>query len=276
MELKFRLLEPDDIEVRVGSLNAGGANLLLYKNARVDQQILDEKVGSCNWQRRHCNGNANCIVSIWDDEKKQWIEKEDTGSPSNVEANKGLASDSFKRACFSWGIGRELYTADRLNLFIGKDHLNSFAETNGKRVCYDNFAVTDIQYENNKIASVTIAVVYRGKETYRQTFSKNTTSASQPQNKTVSTPSPAKANVQAPTPQTKTSPVPANNQTKALIAEDEILLMGNLKGRKYGEVKNMPAFASFLGWAKNSDTKYPDPKQMDQFTRIKELAKMSS
>jgi len=111
LEIKFRKLKEDEIDVRVAQINEKGASLLLYKDARVDQNILDETVGPLNWQRRHTRDNANCIVSIWDEEKKQWIEKEDTGTESNTEKEKGLASDSFKRACFNWGIGRELYTA---------------------------------------------------------------------------------------------------------------------------------------------------------------------
>lgn len=107
----FRALRADEVELRVATCSAKGFSLLLYKDARCDQNILDETVGAMNWQRHHSRDNANCIVSIWDDEKKQWIEKEDTGTESFTEKEKGLASDSFKRACFNWGIGRELYTA---------------------------------------------------------------------------------------------------------------------------------------------------------------------
>lgn len=114
---KFRKLKADEIECRVGNVkkdksgNVTGYSLLLYKDARVDQKLLDETVGPLNWQKHYSRENANCTVSIWDDEKMQWIEKEDTGTESNTEEEKGLASDSFKRACFCWGIGRELYTA---------------------------------------------------------------------------------------------------------------------------------------------------------------------
>jgi hypothetical protein len=102
----FRALNADEIECRVGTVskNGKGLSLLLYKDARCDQNILDETVGAFNWQRHHCRDNANCIVSIWDAEKGQWIEKEDTGTESKTEAEKGLASDSFKRACFNWGM----------------------------------------------------------------------------------------------------------------------------------------------------------------------------
>ena len=74
-------------------------------------QLLDETVGAMNWKREHYRDNANCIVSIWDAKKEEWVGKEDTGTESQTEREKGLASDSFKRACVNWGIGRELYTA---------------------------------------------------------------------------------------------------------------------------------------------------------------------
>ena len=109
--MEFRTLTADEIELRVGATTQKGFSLLLYKNARCDMQLLDEVVGSMNWMREHSRDNANCIVSIWDGEKKEWVSKEDTGTESQTEKEKGLASDSFKRACVNWGIGRELYTA---------------------------------------------------------------------------------------------------------------------------------------------------------------------
>jgi hypothetical protein len=109
--MEFRTLRADEIELRVGTCKANGFSLLLYKDARCDMNILDETVGCMGWQRKHSRDNANCTVSIWDADKAQWIEKEDTGTESNTEKEKGLASDSFKRACVNFGIGRELYTA---------------------------------------------------------------------------------------------------------------------------------------------------------------------
>ena len=112
MDLK-KLQEPlgiHQIDFRVQSINNGGyATILAYKDARVDMQRLDEVAGQLNWRREHSRDNANCTVSIWDAENAQWVPKEDTGTESNTESEKGLASDSFKRACFNWGIGRELY-----------------------------------------------------------------------------------------------------------------------------------------------------------------------
>ena len=112
--LKFRTLNPDEIEARVAQITKKGLFLLLYKDARVDVTLLDETVGPLNWQKSYTRDNRNCIVSIYDEEKKQWISKEDTGTESNMDPEKGLASDSFKRACFSWNIGTELYSAPRI------------------------------------------------------------------------------------------------------------------------------------------------------------------
>ncbi len=112
MDLK-KLQEPlpiESIDFRVQSINKGGyATILAYKDARVDINRLNEVCGVLGWKREHTRDNKNCIVSIWDAENKQWVSKEDTGTESNSEAQKGLASDSFKRACFNFGIGIELY-----------------------------------------------------------------------------------------------------------------------------------------------------------------------
>ena len=119
-EIKFRNLYAEEIDIRVGRIinteNYKGATLLLYKDARVDMDLLDEVVGANNWQRHHARDNSNCIVSIYDNEKKEWVSKEDTGTESNTEAEKGKCSGSFKRACVNWGIGRSLYTAPKITV----------------------------------------------------------------------------------------------------------------------------------------------------------------
>ena len=113
MDKTIRLLNANEIDCRVGTCTEKGFSILLYKNARVDMQILDEVYGNLNWQREHkeIKGNLYCGVSVWDDKKQQWITKWDCGVESNTEKEKGESSDSFKRACFNIGIGRELYTA---------------------------------------------------------------------------------------------------------------------------------------------------------------------
>lgn len=143
--LQFRDLRADEIDVRIATVSENGMSLLLYKDARCDMNILDETVGAFNWQRTHSRDNANCTVSIWDEAKKQWISKEDVGTESNTEAQKGLASDSFKRACFNWGIGRELYTAPFIWVYPDK-----FKDKK------DKFSVQEIKIENKKITALTI------------------------------------------------------------------------------------------------------------------------
>lgn len=128
MDLK-KLQEPlpiSSIDFRIQSINAGGyATILAYKDARVDMQRLDDVCGALNWKREHSNGNANCTVFIWNENTKQWVSKEDTGTESNTEKAKGLASDSFKRACFNWGIGRELYDYPIIQIKLRTDEFDA-------------------------------------------------------------------------------------------------------------------------------------------------------
>ena len=146
-------LGADEIEFRVQSINNGGyATILPYKDARADQIRLDAACGALGWQRVHTRDNKNCTVSIWDEKNKQWVGKEDTGSESNAEAQKGLASDSFKRACFNWGIGRELYDYPVIQVKLNK---NEIQERNGKKYANWNFKLKEwvwlSQFNGNKI-----------------------------------------------------------------------------------------------------------------------------
>ena len=147
MKLEFRKLKADEIECRIGQIKATGLTLLLYKDARCDMNVLDETVGPLNWKREHTRDNRNCIVSIYDEEKKEWVSKEDTGTESNTEADKGLASDSFKRACVNWGIGRELYTAPFI--WVKKEDCNISATSGDRFRCYDKFKVVKLTYKKN-------------------------------------------------------------------------------------------------------------------------------
>ena len=167
--MNFRDLTEEDIEVRVQSAKANGVVLLLYKNARVDMNILDETVGAENWQREHyeCKGNLFCRVGIRVDKNSDWVWKSDCGTESNTEAQKGEASDSFKRACFNWGIGRELYSSPFI--WISKENCGIVeSERNGRKTysCYDNFEVEKIKIENKKIVGLAIRNVTANKRCY--------------------------------------------------------------------------------------------------------------
>ncbi len=163
---KFRDLRADEIECRIQSVKENGLILLLYKDARVDMNILDENVGSAKWQREHYErkGNLFCRVGIKECDpktlKEEWVWKSDCGTESNTEAQKGEASDSFKRACFNWGIGRELYTAPFT--WIPADKCTIKDGKNGSKQCYDKFVVEKIIIENKQITALAIYNTTKG------------------------------------------------------------------------------------------------------------------
>lgn len=146
MKLDFRRLLPDEIQAKVKVETQTSVMLLLYKDARVDMAILDETVGKMNWQRHHVgvNNNMFCVVDIWDDDKKCWVSKSDAGSESQTEKEKGESSDSFKRACVNWGIGRELYTSPPIWVNVSDSDYSQGQKRRLKTV----FSVADIEYDD--------------------------------------------------------------------------------------------------------------------------------
>lgn len=160
-ELQFRPLEADEIEVRVAQCKKNGLSLLLYKDARCDMRMLDETVGAENWECSYeeIHNALYCSVRLYDAEHDRWVSKEDCGIPSNMDGTKGEASDAFKRACFKWGIGRELYTAPFIWItsddceikYAGKD-----SKGKDRYTCYDRFSVKSIDIKDGKICGLTI------------------------------------------------------------------------------------------------------------------------
>ena len=154
--MQFRDLTENDIEVRVQSVKQNGLVLLLYKNARVDMNILDETVGPENWQNKFYEhkGILFCSLGINTNYKDvslpdRWIWKDDAGVESNTEAEKGNASDARKRAGFAWGIGRELYTSPFIWITADKCNIN-----NSK--CFDRFSVEKIKIVDKQIKALAI------------------------------------------------------------------------------------------------------------------------
>ena len=147
----FRTLDASEIEARVSTVTKKGCSILLYKNARVDMNILDETFGNMNWRRSHqlIGDRLYCTVEIWDAEKQQWIPKQDVGTESYTEKEKGQASDSFKRACFNIGIGRELYTAPFIWIYA-KDVTITENETTHKFSVKESFVVDSIGYDQDR------------------------------------------------------------------------------------------------------------------------------
>ena len=145
----IRLLRANEIECRIATINEKGLSLLLYKDARVDQKILDETFGAFGWKRSHqcIDGNLYCTVEIYDKESSVWVSKQDVGTTGFAEKEKSQASDSFKRACFNWGIGRELYTAPFIWIPAGKTEIQ---KKDNRFVCNNHFSIKAIEYNEDR------------------------------------------------------------------------------------------------------------------------------
>ena len=168
---QFPLLRAEEIEVRVGQIYDNYLTLLLYKNARCDQERLDAKYGPLGWQTSYqvLEGQLFCTISVRNPETGEWIQKTDVGTPSNTEAEKGRASDAFKRAAVQVGSGRELYSAPEIKIYADKTQIKTNAK--GKLVCYDKFFVKSIAYdEQRRISKLEIYGAYKKDIVFR--FSK--------------------------------------------------------------------------------------------------------
>lgn len=155
----FGPLRADEIECRVSQIvetkKGVGVILLLYKDARTDANLLDEVMGQDGWQCKfyECKGNLFCSVGLKIGD--EWLWKDDCGAESNTERQKGEASDAFKRACFKWGLGRELYTSP-LIWIDSEDCEKLYQDNSGKWKCYDKFKVRLIEYNNGSISKLVI------------------------------------------------------------------------------------------------------------------------
>lgn len=164
--MEFRTLKANEIDCRIQSLNEKngnvGAVVLLYKDARVDMRMLDEVVGAMNWKREHAiiGDRLYCTVSIFNELTGEWVGKSDVGTESNTEKEKGQASDSFKRACFNWGIGRELYSAPFTYINLQKGEW--YTGKDDKPKSYAKFIVREIDYDENRNICKLIIVDSKG------------------------------------------------------------------------------------------------------------------
>lgn len=161
----IRLLEAEEIECRVSVVNEKGVSLLLYKDARVDQRILDETFGIFGWKRSHqaIDGNLYCTVEIYDKESGEWVAKQDVGTAGYAEKEKSLASDSFKRACFNWGIGRELYSAPFIWIPADRTEIQKKGD---RYYCSGRFKVSLIEYSPEREITGLKIVSERGETVY--------------------------------------------------------------------------------------------------------------
>lgn len=152
---EIRKLKPDEISVKVKKITEKGCLLLLYKTARVDAQILDETFGAAGWVNdfKEIKGNLFCGIGI-KQEDGSFLWRWDCGVESATEAEKGEASDAFKRAGFKWGIGKELYSSPFIwaNVETTKDAKGGYALKDR----FMTFKVASIAYQGDKISSLTI------------------------------------------------------------------------------------------------------------------------
>lgn len=161
----IRLLKANEIECRIAVIKENGLSLLLYKDARVDQRILDETFGAFGWKRSHqcIDGNLYCTVEIFDKDSGEWVAKQDVGTTGYTEKEKSQASDSFKRACFNWGIGRELYSAPFIWIPAGKAAIQN---RDNKFYCNDRFSVKSIAYNEDREISALVVENDKGQTVY--------------------------------------------------------------------------------------------------------------
>lgn len=177
--MKFRTLKEDEIDVKIGTVNSKGVTFLLYKNARVDMAILDETVGAENWQRDHkeVKGNLYCGIGIYSDKLQGFVWKWDCGVESAFgDKEKGEASDSFKRAGFNWGIGRELYTSPFIFVeceTVKKDIGGYYIKNAEDDKRFKSLRVAKIEYNEKREITNLIIIDGQGCQIYPKVFARN-------------------------------------------------------------------------------------------------------
>jgi hypothetical protein len=131
------------------------ALILLHKDARFDMDELDKRYGPMGWKDEYTEvaGNLYCTISVWDQDKKQWISKSDVGVESYIEKEKGQASDAFKRAGTKWNIGRFLYTAPDIWIKLDDDEVRI---NKGTKYSKTSFYVNQIVVKDEKIVRIMI------------------------------------------------------------------------------------------------------------------------
>ena len=209
-KLEFPTLTASEIEVRVDRVWKDGCSLLIHKNARIDMELLDTHVGPANWQRKQiptatADGRIHmvCSVGIYDEQKSEWIWKSDVGSESSWAREKGQASDSFKRACTNWGIGRELYSAPDIVVSALREkegntetivNIEEVTDQPGVYITRDQFEVTQLLYDEKKhICALAIKNVTTGKMAFVRDFRDDATKKKEREEKAA-----AKENVASP------------------------------------------------------------------------------
>ena len=158
---QLRTLRANEIEVRPAHKVGDKITHLLYIDSRATTKYLDEWVGWNNWQTEFYPVNNQIVgkLGIWDDVKQMWIWKSDVGSESNVEKDKGLISDTYKRLLVRFGI-TELYSAP--DILLPDDGYGN-----------KGYKVSEIAYNDNREIIHLVLVNRFNKEVYRWSQEQN-------------------------------------------------------------------------------------------------------
>ncbi len=245
--MEFRKLKAKEISAEVAQVNRGGVKLLLWKERFAVIDILNDAVGEFYWSMSLSNDNRNCEITITDKATGRTASRTGVGDKKTPKA---LAYDAISAAGTAWGIGRELFTAPEM--FIPKECLSSYSWDENEKVgkVNDRFIVTDITYDGDIISSVTIGITEYGEIKAKKTFTNQ---------------------------QAQKEAAAQTEAEKPVFADDEVLLIGVLKGKKYGDIKDSSKFRTLLSWAAETSTTYPnDEKKTEQLKKLAYLGKKLS
>lgn len=286
MKLNTRKLRPEEIKAKIAQTNAGGVKLLLWKTPLADFNVLEDLLDAKNYEITYPREGC-CRISIWDESKDSWVTKEGIGEGTTP---KSIANDALSRAGTAWGIGRELFVPQEI--FIHKDKLKSYKEEeageNGKTryMCFDEFHVLDVQYKEDAISYLKIGIAQYGNVHHEVEFHFSDVTASEEKKPEEQEAKSEAQKTEVPKKEKKVLEEPVREvheirkpekaadtpDKKEYLAPDEIILMGNCKGKTYQEVKDTEVFESFLKWASKTSTKYDDQSKNEQLSRIKAFA----
>ncbi len=288
MNSKFRKLKAEEIKCRKNSVNLGGVRCLLYAGKFAVPDILDEVYGIHGWSAESA-GDRQVSLSVFTEDGRK-ISR--IGTCDADSEGKAVLSDALTNAGVYFGIGRELYTAPEI--FFKRDDLKGYTYDDSKKegVCYDIFKVEDITYSGDRIASVKISVTdCKTRKVYlEKTFGQEVKegpgvpenglirlTVSDGNKPPVAQGSEAAVKNKAMKVQEKPAEAaPASEDGTALFPDGEKILIGNCKGKTYGEAKDTETFKNFLKWVRTAgEKKYHDPVTAAQFARFRKLAEAS-
>jgi hypothetical protein len=119
MEIRDQLrapFHPSKLHWRVGATNKDktSAIALAYLNARDVMNRLDDVMGY-DWQNKYSLSDSGLLIcDIGLKINSEWIWRANGAGASDIEAEKGQASDAFKRAAVLFGVGQYLYSLETM------------------------------------------------------------------------------------------------------------------------------------------------------------------